>query len=155
MAGRSAEEVAFSQKTSAAQGDIVQATAIAINMICKWGMSDSVGPQAIVLDGADFLGGGGQHYEMSDKTSELVDFEIKQLLEQCSAEATTIIKEQFYLLKQLAAILLKVETIDDEEFEIIMACRFTDQIAAGINEMAQCRNCPAKDSCIHSKVKKD
>lgn len=155
MGGRAAEQVAFAQKTTGAQGDIVQATEIATNMICKWGMSDSIGPQAMVIDDSGFLGGTAQRMEMSDKTSELVDFEIKELLSQCNEEATTIVKEQFYLLKQLAAILLEVETIDDEEFDIIMACHFTERIAAGIHEMDQCKKCPAKDSCIHSKIKKD
>lgn len=155
MGGRAAEEVAFSQKTTGAQGDIVQATEIATNMICKWGMSDSVGPQAMVLDDSGFLGGAAQRVEMSDKTSELVDFEIKQLLSQCSKEATKIVKEQFYLLKQLAAILLDEETIDDEEFNIIMGCQCTERLAAGIQAMDQCKKCPAKDSCINSKLKKD
>jgi cell division protease FtsH len=155
MGGRAAEEVAFSQKTTGAQGDIVQATEIATSMICKWGMSDNIGPQAMIVDDSGFLGGTSQRMEMSDKTSELVDSEIKDLLTQCSKEATTIVKEQFYLLKQLAAILLEVETIDDEEFDIIMDCHFTEKIAAGIHEMDQCRKCPAKDSCIHSKLKKD
>ncbi|RUM42836.1 MAG: cell division protein FtsH [Desulfocapsa sp.] len=153
MGGRAAEEVAFSQKTTGAQGDIVQATEIATNMICKWGMSDAIGPQAMVIDDSGFLGGAAQRLEMSDKSSELVDSEIKKLLLQCSKEATNIVKEQFYLLKQLAAILLDVETIDDEEFDIIMACHFTDKIEAGIHEMDQCKKCPAKDSCIHSKIK--
>lgn len=155
MGGRAAEEVAFSQKSTGAQGDIVQATEIATNMVCKWGMSDAIGPQAMVVDDSGFLGGSSQRFEMSDKTSELVDYEIKQLLDQCNNEAKAIIKEQFYLLKQLAAILLEVETLDDEEFDIIMACQFTDKIAQGIHEMEECTKCPAKDSCIHSKLRKN
>ncbi len=154
MGGRAAEEIAFQQRTTGAQGDIVQATEIATNMICKWGMSDVIGPQAMVIDNSGFLGGTSQRLEMSDKTSEAVDKEIKNLLQSCSDEALTILKERYYLLKQLAAILLEVETLDDEEFEIIMACQFKDKIAAGIEETNQCATCPAADSCIHSKLKK-
>lgn len=153
MGGRAAENVAFSQKTTGAQGDIVQATKIATNMVCKWGMSDAVGPQAMMIEDFGFLGSAVQRVEMSDKTSELIDFEIKQLIEQSNIEATKIIKKQFYLLKQLADILLEVETIDEEEFEIIMNCQFIDKIAAGSHEMDQCTKCPANDSCIHSKIK--
>jgi cell division protease FtsH len=154
MGGRAAEEIAFQQRTTGAQGDIVQATEIATNMICKWGMSDIIGPQAMVIDDSGFLGGGMQRLEMSDKTSESVDKEIKQLLDICYDEAVTILKRKYYLLKQLAEILLDVETLDQEEFEIILACHFTEKIQAGIQETHQCRECPAADSCIHSKLKK-
>jgi len=154
MAGRAAEEIAFQQKTTGAQGDIVQATEIATNMICKWGMSDVIGPQAMVIDNAGFLGGSSHRLDMSDKTAEAVDKEIKNLLESCSDEAVEILKKQYYLLKQVAAILLDVETLDEEEFDIIMACQFTDKIAAGIKESNQCETCPAADTCIHSKLKK-
>ncbi|AGF79556.1 ATP-dependent metalloprotease FtsH [Desulfocapsa sulfexigens DSM 10523] len=155
MGGRAAEEIAFGQRTTGAQGDIVQATEIATNMICKWGMSDVIGPQAMVIDNAGFLGGSSHRVEMSDRTSEAIDKEIKNLLASCHDEAVVIIKEQYYLLKQLAAILLEVETLDDEEFNIIMSCQFKEKIAAGIKETHECETCPAADRCIHSKLKKD
>ena len=155
MGGRAAEEIAFSQRTTGAQGDIIQATEIATNMICKWGMSDVVGPQAMVVANSGFLGGVAHRMEMSNKTSELVDEEIKELLKTCHRDAVTILKQKYYLLKQLAEILLEVETLDEEEFEIIMTCHFTEKIAAGIHETNQCKTCPAADSCIHSKLKKE
>jgi len=154
MGGRAAEEIAFQQRTTGAQGDIVQATEIATNMICKWGMSDAVGPQAMAVEDSDFLGANMQRLEMSDKTSETIDSEIKKLLEQCYDEAVSILKHKYYLLKQLATILLDVETLDEEEFEIILACHFTEKIAAGIQATHQCRECPAADTCLHSKLKK-
>jgi cell division protease FtsH len=154
MGGRAAEEIAFQQRTTGAQGDIIQATEIATNMICKWGMSEVIGPQAMAIDNSGFLGGAPQRLEMSDKTSEAVDKEIKNLLESCSDEALGILKQQYYLLKQLAAILLEIETLDYEEFDIIMTCQFKDKIAEGIKETNQCETCPAADSCIHSKLKK-
>ncbi len=155
MGGRAAEEIAFGQRTTGAQGDIVQATEIATNMICKWGMSDVIGPQAMVIDSGGFLGGASHRLEMSDKTSESVDNEIKNLLDSCHEEAVVILKQQYYILKQLAAILLDVETLDDEEFDIIMSCQFKEKIAAGIKETHQCETCPAADRCTHSKQKKD
>ncbi len=154
MGGRAAEEIAFSQRTTGAQGDIIQATEIATNMICKWGMSEIIGPQAMVTDDPGFLGGNMQRFEMSDTTSESIDNEIKKLLEICNDEAITILKKKYYLLKQLADILLQVETLDDEEFEIILACNFKTKIEEGIIATHQCQKCPAADSCIHSKLKK-
>ena len=153
MAGRAAEEIAFQQRTTGAQGDIVQATELATNMICKWGMSETIGPQAMLVDDAGFLGGTSRPMEMSDKTSELIDEEIKNLLKTCNKDAVAILKEKYYLLKQLAAILLEVETLDEEDFEIIMSCHFTEKIQAGIEETHQCETCPAADSCTHSKRK--
>ncbi len=155
MGGRAAEEIAFKQRTTGAQGDIVQATELATNMICKWGMSEVVGPQAMVLDDGGFLISAAKRLEMSDKTAQTIDQEINDLLETCSEDAVAILKEKYYLLKQLAAILLDVETLDEEDFEIIMSCHFTDKIQAGIKETHQCKNCPAADTCIHSKRKKD
>jgi cell division protease FtsH len=152
MGGRAAEEIAFHQRTTGAQGDIIQATEIATNMICKWGMSEIIGPQAMVVDDPGFLGTNVTRLEMSDKTSEAVDKEIKKLLDVCYEEAITILKQKYYLLKQLADILLQVETLDNEEFDIILACNFKEKIQAGIEATHQCRECPAADSCIHSKL---
>ncbi len=154
MGGRAAEEIAFQQRTTGAQGDIAQATEIATNMICKWGMSDRIGPQTMVVDDSDFLGGAARRMEMSDKTAGCIDKEISELLEQCYNEAMTILKKEYYLLKQLAAILLEVETLDEEDFEIIMSCHFTEKIQAGVKETHQCENCPAADSCLHSRRNK-
>ena len=152
MGGRAAEEIAFHQRTTGAQGDIIQATEIATNMICKWGMSEIIGPQAMVVDDPGFLGTNMTRLEMSDKTSEAVDKEIKKLLDVCYEESITILKQKYYLLKQLEDILLQVETLDNEEFDIILACNFKEKIQAGIEATHQCRECPAADSCIHSKL---
>jgi hypothetical protein len=48
-----------------------------------------------------------------------------------------------------------VESIDDEEFDIIMASTFIDRTEDAISEMARCRNCPANDTCKNSKDKRD
>lgn len=154
MGGRAAEELAFQHKTSGAQDDIVKATEIATNMICKWGMSDVIGPQAMIIDDSGFLDGASQRLEMSDETSVIIDKEIRKLLDNAYAEALKILGQEYYLLKQLSAILLEVETLDDEEFEIVMSHPFTDQIAAGIKATHNCQDCVASDTCIHSKLKK-
>ncbi len=154
MGGRAAEELAFQHKTSGAQDDIVKATEIATNMICKWGMSDVIGPQAMIIDDSGFLDGASQRLEMSDETSVIIDKEIRKLLDNAYTEALKILGQEYYLLKQLSAILLEVETLDDEEFEIVMNHPFTDKIAAGIKATHNCQDCIASDTCIHSKLKK-
>jgi len=154
MGGRAAEELAFQHKTSGAQDDIVKATEIATNMICKWGMSDVIGPQAMIIDDTGFLDGASQRLEMSDETSVIIDKEIRKLLDNAYTEALTILGQEYYLLKQLSAILLEVETLDDEDFEIVMSHPFTDKIAAGIKATHNCQDCIASATCIHSKLKK-
>ncbi len=154
MGGRAAEELTFQHKTSGAQDDIVKATKIATNMVCKWGMSDVIGPQAMIIDDSGFLNGASQRLEMSDETSLLIDKEIKKLLDEAYTKALKILGQEYYLLKQLAAILLEVETLDDEDFEIVMGHPFTDEIAAGIKATHNCQDCVASATCIHSKKKK-
>lgn len=154
MGGRAAEELAFQHRTSGAQSDLVEATELATNMICKWGMSDVIGPQAMIVDDTGFLDGASHRMEMSDATSLIVDQEIKKLLDDAYEVALTIIGQEFYLLKQLAAILLEIETLDDEEFEIVVNHPFTDRIAAGIKATHNCQDCVANETCVHSKLKK-
>ncbi len=154
MGGRAAEELAFQHKTSGAQDDIVKATEIATSMICKWGMSDVIGPQAMIIDDSGFLDGASQRLEMSDETSVIVDKEIRKLLDNAYEEALKILGQEYYLLKQLAVILLEVETLDDEDFKIVMNHPFTDKIAAGIKATHNCQDCVASGTCIHSKLKK-
>ena len=154
MGGRAAEELAFQHKTSGAQDDIVKATEIATSMICKWGMSDVIGPQAMIIDDSGFLDGASQRLEMSDETSGIVDKEIRKLLDNAYEEALKILGQEYYLLKQLAVILLEVETLDDEDFKIVMNHPFTDKIAAGIKATHNCQDCVASGTCIHSKLKK-
>ncbi len=122
-------------------------------MICKWGMSDVIGPQAMIVDDSGFLDGASERMEMSDETSVIIDKEIRKLLGDAYKEALKILGQEYYLLKQLAAILLEVETLDDEEFEIVMHHPFTDKIAAGIKATHNCQNCVASATCIHSKLK--
>ncbi|MBW6521579.1 MAG: ATP-dependent zinc metalloprotease FtsH [Desulfoarculaceae bacterium] len=151
MGGRAAEDIALNQRSTGAQGDILQATEIATNMICKWGMSEDMGPQAFIVDDSGFLGGSSQRLPMADKTARDIDSEIKTLLATCYENAATIISQKFYLLKNLAGILVQVETLDNEEFDIIVACSDTNKCNS---EECDCYTCPAGQSCILSKIKK-
>ncbi len=83
MGGRAAEKIVFNQRSTGAQGDILQATDIATNMICKWGMSETLGPRAFAMDDSGFLGGPSERLAVGDKTSRQIDFEISELLDRC------------------------------------------------------------------------
>ena len=122
MGGRAAEELVFGMQTTGGQSDIQQATELATNMVCRWGMSEHLGPQVYVIDDGDFLGASSQRLAMGARTATQIDKEIRNLLESCYNEAVSILGNERLFLSVLADILMKVETIDGEEFDIIFSC---------------------------------
>jgi len=122
MGGRAAEEIVFGLQTTGGQSDIQQATAIATNMVCKWGMSRVLGPQVYIVDDDDFLGPSNNRLAMGARTEAQIDREIRDLLDECYKEAVAILGNERLFLSVLADILMQVETIDSEEFDIIYSC---------------------------------
>lgn len=122
MGGRAAEELVFGVQTTGSQSDIQQATDLATNMVCKWGMSEHLGPQVYIVDDGDFLGPTNRRLAMSSETENQVDEDIRNLLDGCYSEAVSILSHERLFLSVLADILMQVETIDGEEFDIIYSC---------------------------------
>ncbi len=122
MGGRAAEQLVFGIKTTGGQSDIQQATDLATSMVCKWGMSDGLGHQVYVVDDGDFLGPSNRRLAMSISTETQIDKEIRNLLEECYDEAVAILSNERLFLSVLADILMQVETVDGEEFDIIYSC---------------------------------
>lgn len=122
MGGRAAEKLVFGIQSTGGQSDIQQATDLATSMICKWGMSEGLGPQVYVVDDGDFLGPTNRRLAMSTNTENQVDKEIGNLLEECYNEAEAILSNERLFLSVLADILMQVETVDGEEFDIIYSC---------------------------------
>ena len=125
--GRVAEELVFGpdKVTTGAAADIQQATEMARRMVTQFGMSDVVGPIAVGDREAEiFLGREVvQRREISDRTAELVDTELKRILSEAYERARTILTEQRDALDRLAASLLERETLDREEVETVVAGR--------------------------------
>jgi len=152
MGGRAAEEIIFNHRTTGCQDDIFQATDIATSMICKWGMSENLGPQAFSMDNGGFLEDQSQRLIMGDNTTRRIDQEIKELLGSCYREAKEILERENLFLTTLAEILLQVETIDNEEFHIIYECSLKKQTKAdGTEQHLDCEVCPAFKNCTHSR----
>ena len=122
--GRIAEEIVFGadQVTTGASNDIERATDIARNMVTKWGLSDKMGPLAYGEDeGEVFLGHSvTQHKNVSDQTAQDIDSEIRGLIDSAYAEAEGLLKENTDKLNIMAEALLKYETIDSDQIDIIM-----------------------------------
>ena len=118
MGGRAAEELVFNEITTGAQNDIQQATKIARAMVTNYGMSKAIGPINLNGDGEVFV---GRDYSKKSSTSEhlsqLVDSEVKKLLEGAYKQAKDILNSNRTILDIVAEKLLEKETIDREEFE--------------------------------------
>ncbi len=117
LGGRVAEEVALHQMTTGAGNDIERATDLARNMVCKWGMSEALGPQAFgKKEEQIFLGREiAQHADYSEATAQRIDQEVSELMRQAHQRATELITKHLETLRALAERLLEKETIDAEE----------------------------------------
>lgn len=123
MGGRIAEEIFLSQTTSGARNDIEVATDIAKQMVCELGMSKAVGP--ISLKGGNdqpFLGRDyGRTQYASEKTAQLIDSEVKRLVEEGYDRATKIITDHKDIVSNMAEKLLELETLHDWQIQQILA----------------------------------
>jgi cell division protease FtsH len=111
LGGRVAEEVVYGTITSGAESDIQQLTAIARQMVGRWGMSEAVGPIAVLpADGEGmFLPGASA---TSESTQRLLDEEVRKLVDGAHEEVTRLLTEHREQLESLAQTLLKAETLD-------------------------------------------
>ena len=115
LGGRVAEEVVYGKITTGAESDIQQLTQIARGMVGRWGMSDKLGPIALLpADGAGgYLLPGAA--ETSPQTQWLVDEEVRRLVEDSHAEVAELLNEHRDQLESLARALLAAETLDAPE----------------------------------------
>ncbi|HFQ92065.1 MAG TPA: ATP-dependent zinc metalloprotease FtsH [Chromatiales bacterium] len=122
--GRVAEELIFGPEavTTGASNDIQRATEIARNMVTKWGLSERLGPLTYSEDeGEVFLGHSvTQHKMISDETSNLIDEEIRVIIDRNYQRAEKILKENIDKLHKMAEALMKYETIDSHQIDDIM-----------------------------------
>lgn len=150
MGGRAAEELVFKQQTTGAQGDLLAATKIATDMVCKWGMSATLGPQAFTVESGGFIKGVSGRLAMGIDTAKCIDQEVNELLTTCFNQAMHILEQEMSLLHNLAEILLQVETLDAEEFDIIVDCSVKKDAARKDHaEVSTCSTCSANENCSH------
>jgi cell division protease FtsH len=119
--GRVAEEIVFGPEkvTTGAGNDIERATGLARRMVTQFGMSEKVGPLAVgdkeqeIFLGREFA----QRREISERTAQVVDDEVKRLVDEAYARAREILSENRPLLDAIAVALLERETIDREDLD--------------------------------------
>ncbi len=127
MGGRIAEEIVFHHQTTGASNDIVRASEIASRIVCEFGMSTTIGPIAYMHEQDGFLGGSTATKPYSEKTAELIDAEIKKLIDQCYAETLELLTKNNKFLHKLAEALLVNETVDGEEMDIVHHCYINEK----------------------------
>ena len=125
--GRIAEELIFGPEsvTTGASNDIQRATELARNMVTRWGLSEKMGPLTYSEEeGEVFLGHSvTKHKTVSDQTQDLIDEEVRSIIERNYQRSTRILKENEQRLHVMADALIRYETIDVEQIKDIMEGR--------------------------------
>ncbi|HVC39103.1 MAG TPA: ATP-dependent zinc metalloprotease FtsH [Candidatus Dormibacteraeota bacterium] len=114
LGGRAAEKLVYDVVTTGAESDLHQVTMIARQMVVHWGMSPRVGPLNLAEE-AD-----GQALMMpqrpySEATAQVIDAEIKRIVEECFTEARDLLSRNRDKLEALTQALLRDESLDEEE----------------------------------------
>ena len=113
LGGRAAEELVYGDMTTGAESDLDQVTAIARQMVGRWGMSEAIGPVSVLpppgqespfgLDG------------VAPDTKRLLDQEVRRIVEDCYAESLATLRRHRDQLDRLAHVLLERETLDEDD----------------------------------------
>ncbi|SDN85267.1 ATP-dependent zinc metalloprotease FtsH [Geodermatophilus sp. DSM 45219] len=141
LGGRAAERIVYGEVTTGAESDLEQATQLARQMVGRWGMSPVVGPVTVLprpgqeqpfgLDG------------VAPATRELVDEEVRRLVEECFGEAVETLRGNRERLDRLAHTLLERETVDeDEAYAAAGVARDTAPAAVARGEVPGARRAP-------------
>ena len=112
LGGRVAEEIVYGEPTTGAESDIQQVTMIARGMVQRWGMSEEVGFVTVARqDGQSLLLPGSE--PASDATQELVDAEVRRIVDEEHRAVTALLTDNRHRLDALAEALLERETLDE------------------------------------------
>ncbi len=121
MGGRAAEKLVLDYFSTGASNDLKQATAMARNMVCLYGMNDRIGPVSFgdgdqdVFLGRDFM----QRHNYSEYTARLIDEEVTAMLASLYDEAYRLLSDNRATLDRIVEALLERETLDTAELELL------------------------------------
>jgi cell division protease FtsH len=122
LAGRAAEEVKLGDITSGAQNDLEAASALARQMVCKWGMTEELGP-IDYSEGEETLFLGREvtrARNLSEDTARKIDQAIRKIIDSCNQQAHKLLEEHCEALDKLAEALLEYEVLDGDEVATII-----------------------------------
>jgi len=121
LGGRAAEKIVFNELTAGAASDIERGTILARRMVVDFGMSE-LGPVSLnqTIDTNAWGYGAGDSIRLSEVMQAKVDLEIKKFVDDGYKLAESVIKKNRKILDKIVDRLMKVETIEQEEFEKIV-----------------------------------
>lgn len=122
LAGYATEKLILDDVTTGPSNDLQVSTALAREMVTKYGMSDKIGALALEGNGGTTLFGsrGVGEREYSERVSALIDEEVSKIMSEAKAKAEEIIGTHRKALNAVAERLIEVETIEREEYEKII-----------------------------------
>ncbi|MEO6867141.1 MAG: ATP-dependent zinc metalloprotease FtsH [Gaiellales bacterium] len=112
LGGRVAEELMFNEIWTGAENDLEKVNAIAQRMVLQWGMSDSFALRGLIDD--------GRLMAHSDEMRGKIDLEIDAIVGEAKLMAQAVLVEHKETLERLTAVLVERETVDRDEFELLM-----------------------------------
>jgi cell division protease FtsH len=123
MGGRAAEELVFGHLSTGAANDLQQATRLAHEMVCSYGMSERIGPVAYTDDSGDvFLGRDfATRKNYSEQKAQEIDEEVSRLLRESYGEARSALVSHRDVLDRIADALLERETLEAPDLKLILA----------------------------------
>jgi len=122
LGGRAAESVKFGRITTGAADDLEKVTDMAYSQIILYGMNTKVGPLSFDSQHSGYW---GKPY--SDSTAELIDQEVRQIINRAYERTINLIREKLEKLDQLAELLIKKEVVDHEDVKSILGPRPGDK----------------------------
>lgn len=121
LGGYVVEKTIFGDITTGPSNDLQVATALARDMVTKYGMSEKMGPIALEsASGKPLLGAGVGDKEYSEVVSAAIDAEVSKIMNEAMKKVGKIIKDHRPTLNALAERLVEVETIEQKEFEELL-----------------------------------
>ncbi len=118
LGGRAAEDLVFNDITTGAASDMERATKTARNMVTRWGMSDRLGPmvygqkEELIFLGREI----SEQRDYSDQVANIIDDEVRKLVNDAYEVARGLLTKHREDLDRVAARLIEIETIDEDEF---------------------------------------
>jgi cell division protease FtsH len=121
LGGYVAEKIIFGDLTTGPSNDLQVSTALARDMVTKYGMSENLGPVALEGAGGKALFGRGvNEKEYSEEVGAVIDKEVSKIMKDALEKAEKIVKEHGTFLDVIAKRLIETESIEREEFESML-----------------------------------
>ncbi|HEX6492741.1 MAG TPA: hypothetical protein VF112_04480, partial [Candidatus Dormibacteraeota bacterium] len=121
LGGRAAEQVVYGLVTPGAENDLRQVTQIAHQMVARFGMSQRVGPLNFGEDDGARPFGSPRPY--SETTAELIDSEVRAIVDGCFDQACGLLNEHRWRLEELTRALIAADSIDEQEILRVVGMR--------------------------------